>query len=350
VFSEFGDWSQRLTVTHDARVLTDVSLARCWSYCTFAVPAGGDLELTLAVNKTVPLLERGGDRRELGVRVGPLRFHDDEAKEAGGRFMRENAELNRREMEAGATVLSSFPTNLGIDLYAKCNIVPACVYCPWDQMKQMEGAAVGAVVDERTFEEWGPFFRGAQTLTNCSFGEPLLHPRLAPVLEFLDRHDKLAQIATNGQAFTPATVAALAGKPVSLFVSLDSASRATYARLRNDRWDDVILGLTYLRDARRRSHGYPRLNMVFMPMRANLHDLENYFQLCRMVAADCLVLRPLLPFEQSGIVVDRGGYRYDYDKELLDRHELEDVFEKAKRWQRKYRVAVSSQFDFGKVQ
>lgn len=352
VFSEFGDWSQRLTISKGTDVLTDVPLARCWSYCTFAMPpaADADLELTLTVNKIVPPSEQGGDRRELGVRVGPLRFHDDEAKAAAGRFVRENAELNRREMEAGATVLSSFPTNLGIDLYAKCNIVPACVYCLWDRMKEMEGDAVGAVVDERTFEEWGPFFQGAQTLTNCSFGEPLLHPRLAQVLEFFDRHDKLAQISSNGQAFTPATVAALAGKPVSLFVSLDSASAGTYARLRNDRWDDVIVGLTYLRDARRRANGYPKLNMVFMPMRANLHDLEDYFKLCRMVAADCLVLRPLLRLENSGIVVDRGGYHYDYDKELLDRDELEKVFEQVRRWQRKYRVAVSSQFDFGKVQ
>jgi MoaA/NifB/PqqE/SkfB family radical SAM enzyme len=364
VFSEFGDWSQRLTVSRAGQALTDVPLARCWSYCTFTLPArtgtpradtgggpydgGDDLVLELSLNKIVPSDEQSGDRRELGVRVGPLRFHDDETKEAGGRFVRENAALNRREMEAGATVLASFPTNLGIDLYAKCNIVPPCVYCPWDSMKEMEGDAVGAVVDERTFEQYGPFFQGAQTLTNCSFGEPLLHPRLAQVLEFFDRHDKLVQISSNGQAFTPATVQALAGKPVSLFVSLDSASAATYARLRNDRWDDVIVGLTYLRDARRRANGLPRLNMVFMPMRANLHDLENYFKLCRMVAADCLVLRPLLRLEQSGIVVDRGGYHYDYNRELLDRRELEKVFEQVQRWQRKYRVAVSSQFDFGK--
>ncbi len=352
VFSEYADRSQLLTVATGGAALATFALSHCWDYYTVALPPStGDLVLTLRLNELMAPERHPGDARDLGARVGPLRIADaDPASESLMAFQRENAAANQREMAAGATVLSSYPLNLGIDLYAKCNINPPCVYCLWDRMKETEGPATALTVDDRTLEGYGEFFDGAQSLTNCSFGEPLLHPRLADILDLVARRRKSLELSTNGQAFTPASVAALAGKPMVLYVSLDSASGATYARLRNDRWHDVVTGLLYLRDARRRANGLPKLNLVFMPMRANRHDLDRYFRLCRMVEATQLVLRPLLRLEHSGIVVDRGGYHYDYDREQLTRAELEDVFDESARLSRRYGVAVASQFDFGKYQ
>jgi hypothetical protein len=86
-----------------------------------------------------------------------------------------------------------------------------------------------------------------------------------------------------------------------------------------------------------------------MPMRANRQDLEMYFKLCRLVRADQLVLRPLLYLEDPGIVRDRGGYHFDYARELLGRDELERIFDDSRRYAAKYGVRAISQFDFGKV-
>jgi MoaA/NifB/PqqE/SkfB family radical SAM enzyme len=213
-------------------------------------------------------------------------------------------------------------------------------------MKALESGSVDAVVDEATFGGYGRFFDGAGTLVNCSFGEPLLHPRFEELLDFFARRDKTLEISTNGQAFSAATVRALAGRRVKLFVSLDSASAETYRRLRNDRWHDIIAGLTVLREARRRAHGLPTLNMVFMPMRANVHDLEAFVRLCRMVEADTLMLRPL-QLETSGGTVERGGYVYDHAAEPLRPGELARVFDACDRWCRQYGVRLVKQFDFG---
>jgi MoaA/NifB/PqqE/SkfB family radical SAM enzyme len=351
IYSDYEDLSQVATISTGG-LTRELPLVHKWAYYSFAFgqQPTEDLEIAFRVNKLMPAINRHQTEvRELTVRIGPMMFHDDEARHERARFSYENAVLNLREFLAGATTLTSFPLDLGIDLFSKCNIKPPCVYCPWDSTKKSEGENTAVVVDDGTLEEYGPFFQAARALVNCSFGEPLLHPRLQQILDFTARHEKVVELSTNGQAFTPATVAALAGKPVVLYVSLDAASAEVYGRLRNDRWHEVITGLTFLREARRRFNGLPKLNMVFMPMRANLRDLEAYFRLCRMVDADLLVLRPLNYGETATSTVDRGGYRFEYARELLTLDELQAVAERCEEYSAKYEILVGNQFDFGKV-
>jgi MoaA/NifB/PqqE/SkfB family radical SAM enzyme len=349
VFSEFDDLSQVLTISAGDKKVASWPLVYKWASYSCALPSAdaGDLDLIFRLNKVVPPEYHPMEPRELGIHVGPLGLHDDESRHERARFVYENAVTNQRELESGATLLSSFPLNLGIDVYGRCNIKPPCVYCMWGPMKALEGDAADAVVDERTLEQYGPFFSAARSLLNCSFGEPLLHPRLEAMLDLLARADKTAELSTNGQAFTPRTVRALAGRRLFLYVSLDAASRETYARLRNDRWDDVVTGLMCLREARRRAAGLPKLFVVFIPMRANLQDLEACFKLCRMVDANALALRPLLYQVGTGMAADRGGYHYDYDRELLGRDETHAVLKDAARYAGQYGVHLLNQFDFG---
>lgn len=350
IFSAFRNLTQELTILADGQVLASFPLMKARNNYNLALPdASGDLVLTLRINKLTPAASHPTDPRDLGIRIGSLRFHDDEARQDRERFIQENLACSQGELQQGAAVLTSFPSTLGVDLYGKCNIKPACVYCLWDRMKALEGANVTAVIDDRTLESYGPMFRSVQTIVNCSFGEPLLHPRLEQILDSIERHGKTVELSSNGQAFTARTVRALSGRPVHLYVSLDAASAETYARLRNDEWDEILTGLLFLREARQRGGGWPTLNMVFMPMRANRHDLEAYFKLCRLVAADALVLRPLLSLEDPDIVTERGGYRFDYERELLGRDELEAIFVDAGRFADQYDVNVRSQFDFGKI-
>ncbi|HEY3382577.1 MAG TPA: radical SAM protein [Vicinamibacterales bacterium] len=352
IFSSFRNLTQEVTILADGRPLRTIALLKAWNSYSVELPppTGQDLILTLRLNKIPPVVSHDRDPRPLGVRLSDISFHDDPARHDRAWFMAANAAKNQQELRDGATTLSSFPLMLGIDLYGKCNIKPACVYCLWDPMKALEGEHVNAVIDDRTLENYGDFFRGPKQLVNCSFGEPLLHPRFEQVLEFMTSHGKMAEISSNGQAFNARTVRALEGKPVYLYVSLDSATPETYARLRNDHWHEIVTGLLFLRDARRRGHGWPRLNLVFMPMRANRQDVEMYFKLCELVEADQLVLRPLLYLEAPDIQRDRGGYHFDYEQELLDREELARIFTECGVYAKQYEVRVISQFDFGKIE
>jgi MoaA/NifB/PqqE/SkfB family radical SAM enzyme len=355
LFLGFDDIGQELAVSHQGRRLAAWPVIRGWGHYSLDLePLRERLEpdrppvLVLELNKLLPDACHAGDGRELGVRIAPLEFHDDEAWYEESAFFRRNAILNREEMKAGRTALDSFPLSLGVDLYGRCNISPPCVYCLWDDMKVLEGERVEAPVDEAALRGYGPFFQAARTLVNCSFGEPLLHPRLGEIMELLESRRKVVELSTNGQAFSPRAIRALAGRQVHLYISLDAARKETYAKIRNDRWDDIVASLERLDEARRRAGRWPRIFLVFIPMRVNAGDLEDYFRLAARIDADKVVLRPLLFPGRPKPAVERGGYRFDFAREALDREALRRLFESAKELARLFRVEVASQFDFGK--
>jgi len=214
IFSDFYDSSQTLTLTYRGRVLAEWPLIRGWGhYCLdladlkeAAHPEGDNAPLLeLRLNKLYPSRYHAADGRQLGARVGLLEFHDNQEWHEDSRFFRDNGRLSYEEMKAGKTVLRSYPLSLGIDLFGRCNISPPCVYCLWDRMKEMEGGHADDVVDDRTLRSYGPFFRSTRLLVNCSFGEPLLHPRLAEILELAAKTKKTVELSTNGQAL-PAAV------------------------------------------------------------------------------------------------------------------------------------------------
>lgn len=166
-------------------------------------------------------------------------------------------------------------------------------------------------------------------------------------MDFCARNKKIVELATNGQAFTERTIRALVGKPAYLYISLDAASRETYAKIRNDRWDEIIPGLRRLGEERKKAGNLPRVFMVFIPMRVNRDDLEAYFKLCLLVGADALVLRPMLFLTEPNIVEERGGHVFNYSKEMLNRREVEEIVRKAEGYSKAYGVPLASQFDFG---
>jgi Radical SAM superfamily len=351
VFSNYNNLGQDLTVLDGDRVLARLPLLKRWNRYAVGLPESRgerSLSLTLRLNRLIPAASHPGDARDLGVRIGTLSFHDDAARHEMETARHANNVQRQRELLAGATVLSSTPSTLGIDLFGRCNIKPPCVYCPWERMKALEGANTNVAIDDGTLESYGALFRGAQSLVNCSFGEPLLHPRLEQILALVSRHRQVIELATNGQAFTARTVRALAGAPVILSVSLDAASPETYARIRNDRWHEILPGLLELREARCRAGGWPRVHMVFIPMQVNRRDVEDYFKLCRLVDADALALRPLL-LEDSYVDTERGGYRFTYEREHLSPDELTELVAHCRTLAHRYGVRVMTQFDFGKV-
>ena len=360
ISSEFVDYSQELELTLGGIFLAKVPLLYKWNYYSFSLQPffeslkekesnqqTDDAELVISVNKLFPPRYHPEDKRELGVRISRFEFSNDDEQHENLLFFHRNALMNFKEMTQGKTNLDSFPLNLGIDLYAKCNIKPHCVYCLWDKMKEMEGDQADVVVDDKTLEGYGPFFRSARTLVNCSFGEPLLHPRFQEILDLCAKNKKIVELSTNGQAFTSRTIQALVGKPIYLYISLDAATKETYAKIRNDRWDSIIPNLVFLNEERKKRGGMPKIYMVFMPMRVNRNDLEEYFRLCQKIEADALVLRPLLYLWNPQIKEDRGGYHFDYEKEMLSGDEIEDICRDCEKYSKKYGVAVVNQFNFG---
>ena len=344
--SEFYDLSQHLVVATDTATLDAAPLPRGWTPRSIAVPPAAS-GVRLRADRLFPREYYPADTRALSLRIRSLRLHKDADRHAAVHLQLENAVLSANEMLAGRTSLNSSPPSLGIDLYGVCNVKPPCVYCEWDYSKNLEKDHVETPFTRDTLREWGPFFDNAVTLVNCSIGEPFMMKNIDELLDIFGNTGKVLEMTTNGQILTERNIQKLLGRPIDLYVSLDAATPLTYSRLRNDTFEKILGNLRRLIDAKGGPGQLPRVHLVFMPMRCNLHELEAFIRLAADLRADRLVLRPLNNSPSTDLDTQRAGYLFEYQKELLPFDELVQVSGRAASLCRELGVPLADQMDFG---
>jgi MoaA/NifB/PqqE/SkfB family radical SAM enzyme len=344
VLSEFHDLSQEITVEVRDRS-SSLPLLHGWATVSIPVPPG-TTRVTLEANKLFPREYYPGDSRDLAVRVSTPYVHLDGERHRAIVRQYENAVINTREMIAGATELRSTPTNLGIDLYGACNVKPPCVYCEWDRAKSTEGPNVDTPFTLDTLAEWAEFYDGASSLVNCSVGEPFMMKNLDELLDEFGDRGKFLEITTNGQILTDRNIQKLLGRRIQLYVSLDAVTAETYARLRNDTLEKILVNLRRLIAAKGGRGGLPQIFLVFMPMKCNQHELDAFVRLCAELEVDRLILRPL-NYVEAVLEWDRAGYHFAYAEELLGFDELVRISARAAALCDRLAVPLSDQLDFG---
>jgi MoaA/NifB/PqqE/SkfB family radical SAM enzyme len=345
LFCQYGDLSQRLTVTAgDLRETLD--LVHGWSPVSLIIPAG-IRHAVFEVNRPFHREHHTEDNRELAVRVRMAGLHADHYRHIAMRRQWSNSVLNAKEMLAGETVLASTPPFLGIDLHGTCNIDPPCVFCEWDYAKKMEGPNARIRFSMETLASYGEFFENAADLVNCSIGEPFMMPDLDDILSAIGDRGKRLEMATNGQILTERNIQRLLGRNIELYVSIDAATPETYARLRNNGFMRVIQNTRRLTAARKEHGGLPKVYLVFMPMQANAHEIELFVQLCADLEVDKLVLRPLNPTSGNSLEWIRAGYHFKYEDEQLSLDRLAVIARRASDACHKKGVHLANQLDFG---
>jgi hypothetical protein len=341
VRSPFQDLS-----AHLAAGPVTLQVADGWDTVSLAVPAGAGA-VTLEVDRALPGSAHPGDARDLALQVRRPLLHADPVRHAHVMRQHENRVRNRRELLEGAVRLESTPWKLGIDMVGACNVKPPCVYCNWDEAKRREGADVDTPFDPGTLRAYGPFFDGASELVNCSIGEPFMMREIDSLLDAFGEAGKLLEVTTNGQILTDTNIRKLLGRDAHLYISLDAATAGTYAKLRNDTFPRLLDNIRRLVEAKGGRGQPPFLYLVFMPMRANVHEVDAFVRLCAELGADRLVLRPLNASEGMDLVWDRAGYHFDYQRELLPFEDLVRVSGRVAELCRRLGVPLSDQMDFG---
>jgi MoaA/NifB/PqqE/SkfB family radical SAM enzyme len=355
--SEFHDLSQRLSVTdqrgrrEDAEPPTDPKvdeypLVHGWAPLSIVVGAGTH-HLELHASRVFPQAFHPSDGRVLALRVRGLRLHQDAERHAFVRRQHANGVLNVQELLDSRTTLQSTPPSLGIDLHGVCNVKPPCVYCEWDYSKDLEGDHVDTPFTRETLDEWGPFFDNAVHLVNCSIGEPFMMRNFDELLDIFGNTGKVLEMTTNGQILTERNIQKLIDRHIDLYISLDAATPLTYSRLRNDTFDKIVRNLRRLIAAKGGRGRFPHVFLVFMPMRCNVHELDDFVRLCAGLQVDRMVLRPLNVSPSSLLDWERGGYHFSYQDELLPFDQLVRVSGRAARLAKDLGVELSDQMDFG---
>jgi len=347
VHSARWDLTQQISISGGAEELSGgpMALPSGWTLYSVVVPPGTE-EIRLTATPPLPQAHHPGDTRELAIKLRRANTHTDPERHGHIAKQFHNRVLNQQEMQNRESRLESMPPSLGIDLHGVCNVKPACVYCPWDHSKELEGDNVDTPFTHETLESFGPFFDYSTHLVNCSIGEPFMMKNLDDLLDTFEAQGKSIEMATNGQILTDRNIEKLIDRDVNLFISLDAATPETYACLRNDTFDKIIANLRRLIAARDNNAGRPRINLVFMPMRINVHEIKGFVELCADLGVDSLVLRPL-NYGESDLDWDRGGYRFVYQDELLPFEELVQASGLAAALCSQYGVEINDQMDFG---
>jgi MoaA/NifB/PqqE/SkfB family radical SAM enzyme len=310
-----------------------------------AIPVGVDT-LTFRLSSPLPPELKHNDPRLLGVKIYSMVFATQTEVQMHSPRRASNRRLNRAEFWAGKAELESYPQLLGVDLHAQCNMVPRCVYCAWDETKRMEGSAQNTAVGPATFLGYGPFFDNARELTNCSYGEPFVSPRIGGLLDLFTQRGIWLDVTSNGLVFGPDQRAQVLGRRIRLYVTLDAADSKTYACLRTDAFGKVCENIRQLCQSKRDHAGLPEVLLVFMPMKINLGQGVAFVDLAKRLGADHVVIRPLeLTTENPSI--DRGLQTFDYREQTLPWSVCGRIADQMRARGREIGQSVLSQMSFG---
>ena len=104
---------------------------------------------------------------------------------------KENTELNIKEMEAGKTILESYPRRLVLELTNACNL--NCIMCGRNAADFKP-----TVFDMDVFRGFEPLMDTIEEVTLMGWGEPTIHPHFSEMLEIINRHSARKYFCSNG--------------------------------------------------------------------------------------------------------------------------------------------------------
>ncbi len=321
-----------------------VSLSRGWQ--TYVARLGNATAGDVIECSVSPVVTVAGDSRELGIMLRRIELTDDDERARSIDESQRNRRLNQSEFHQGRTVLASLPPRLRVNMEVRCNIPEtsrACAYCAWDWAKDQERGSPAFGLS--TLEQLGDFYRRTDEVNDCSIGEPAMNKDFGRIVDQIDRDGKQISLTSNGQLFTPKRRREVLGKDMIVYVSIDSATAAGYARYRNDRFDDLISNLEALCREKKQHEDLPRVHVSFITMRSNIEELPEFFALMSRIGVDQVKLRMLYLDENVEPVVINGDYRFDYAAEILSDAELAATAALARRLVREHGLSTYVEFD-----
>jgi len=185
-----------------------------------------------------------------------------------------NSDLNISELEAGKTILKSYPRRLVFELTNACNL--NCVMCGRNAADFKP--TMFSMDDFKSFE---PLMDVVEEVTLMGWGEPTIHPDFIKMLEIVNQHSARKYFCSNGMNLGKIKQAIFDYNVDVFAVSIDGATDETNSRIRRGSKIDVIV--KELRDIVRikkeRGLKYPWINFVFCAMRSNLRELPDLVRL-----------------------------------------------------------------------
>lgn len=185
-----------------------------------------------------------------------------------------NSDLNIEELEAGKTILESYPRRLVFELTNACNL--NCVMCGRNAAEFKP-----TVFDMDVFRSFEPLMDTIEEVTLMGWGEPTIHPNFIEMLEIINKHSARKYFCSNGMNLKKIKEAIFDYKVDVFAISLDGATDETNSRIRRgSKINQITEDLKdIVRIKKERGLAYPWINFVFCAMKSNLHELPDLVRL-----------------------------------------------------------------------
>jgi MoaA/NifB/PqqE/SkfB family radical SAM enzyme len=217
---------------------------------------------------------------------------------------KENAELNKKEKNAGKIILDSTALNLEIATTTVCNIIPPCVMCAKHVDPNLGYLRKDSRhIPEEIYQKLSRFIPRSKKISLHGIGEPLTCPYLFEPVQSIDPNEVMVQFCSNGILLNDINIQAVLDHNISLIdFSLDAATPETYQKIRHNDFNKVIQNIRNLIEERdRRGQTIPAIQINMCLMRENVGDVPEFVRLAKSLGASAHIFHM------------NYGYSYKYD-------------------------------------
>jgi MoaA/NifB/PqqE/SkfB family radical SAM enzyme len=202
----------------------------------------------------------------------------------------------------------NMPLHMQFELTSYCNL--HCPVCPTGAGElERDAVAMPPELFARVWDETAPYLL---TASLWGWGEPLLHPQLDRILKTARRHNVVTFLSTNGTPLRQERVrnALLDHPPTTLIVAIDGLTDETNTRYRvGAKLEPILDGLRKLAEEKqRRNARYPVLQLRYIVMRHNEHELEDLETFARNNQFDLLTLRSISIYDTPDADAVQSGF------------------------------------------
>lgn len=179
-----------------------------------------------------------------------------------------------------------------------CNLdCRTCIRNVWDEEL--------GTMSERTFDRVLAALRSVESAPSVFFGglgEPLLHPHIVDWIKQAKALGATVEMISNGTLLDEDMARALIDSGLdNLWISLDGARPESFADVRlGAELPRVIENVKRLRRMRRGGHfGKPEIDIAFVAMKRNIHELPDLLNLARQLDARQFKMSHVLPYTEE---------------------------------------------------
>src|SRR5947209_4781862 len=227
------------------------------------------------------------------------------------------------------------PKFLQVEPVGQCNL--RCQMCPIQFRRDGPPHGPLAFMEFDLFRRLLDDLPGLEELQLQGLGEPMMHPKFFDMVSLAVGRGIKVGTNTNLTYLTARRAELCVTSELSdLHASVDGATAETYERIRvRARFDKILANLERLVETRRRlGSETPRIRMVVVAMRQNLHEFADLVRLAHRLSIDSIFVQHLChDFGESSLPEHYRPMREFVDEQTLvgeDPERIERFFQEAR--------------------